>query len=122
MGSYYKAGGEDKLVPGSGDTEKSMFVYKWNVLHQNGLNRIDGGSHYLWDHGKVTKNGKFKGDEAGTTWGDLTRSEKMGMLELEHKQNEKDWATTYNSISQQDAARETAALEETDYDDVENGG
>jgi hypothetical protein len=121
MASFYIAQGADKTVNGSGDTEKSMFVYKWNVLHQNGLNRIDDASHYLWDLGRHTKTNKYKGDAVETTWDDLTRSEKLGLIELHLKQVEKDLATSYNSTSQIDAARATAAAENaTDYEDAED--
>lgn len=118
MSSFYTVEGADKTVSGSGDTTKSMEIFKWNCLHANGINRIDDASHYLWDLHRPTKEGKYKGDAADTEWDDLSRSEKLGLIELRFKGDEKKMAMKYNTMSQTSIARATAETEnETDYED-----
>jgi hypothetical protein len=111
MTSFFVVGGGEKTIPGTGDANKAMIIYKWNVNKPNGLKRLDAAAHYLWNKGAATKDGRVRGHgDAYIDFDTLSRSDKLGLIELHLKQIEKDLATSFYVSQQTEQAKRDAAV------------
>jgi hypothetical protein len=119
MGSFYKPVNESQTVSATADKSITGFWWKHNAT--KGLANINNAGLWLWNKGFKTKGGKFNGDEAGTLFSDLTRNEKLELIELYLKD-------VYIGIAKQqgidtavDTARDAAIAESETLFELSNG-